>query len=120
MIEPPYSDIINGLISATKKQNVAWNQTSIPDQYKAVLPSGTVTVYLLTDDEYPSAPYDTPDAIFTIYNTSGLQVYSSTVNGREGNADFRLLSELHSVASNSYLRKDQTIDGLISDLLPLK
>lgn len=118
MIESPYREIIDGLVKSTKAKKITWFKTSTQNEFKANLPSGSVSVWV----DQPEDIFATritlasmPKADFVIYNQNGDEVHKVQVNNRES-VEYDEIYGLHGLAKQSYLRSDETISGLLNDL----
>ena len=118
MIESPYKEIIDGLVKSTKAKKITWFKTSTQNEFKANLPSGSVSVWV----DQPEDIFATritlasiPKADFVIYNHNGDEVHKVQVNNR-GSVEYDEIYGLHGLAKQSYLRSDETISGLLNDL----
>ncbi|MCS3860350.1 hypothetical protein GGP86_000098 [Salinibacter ruber] len=110
-----YIKLINSLINRTEEGDVEWRDTSTSKQFAVYLDSGNITV-----DYYPesrSRQSERPEGYsITIFNDEGNKVDEIKAARPENNEDYDILKELYSTAKRSYLKVDETIDGMISEI----
>ena len=110
MIPQMYKELIDKLKNATEQKKITWNATSRDTEYMVKLGSSMVT----TDKWLVGSVYFVDIAI---WNSNGDKV-SSISYSQDGkhNDDFQEVLSLYMAAHDSYLKVDETIAEIMSNL----
>jgi len=100
--------LINSLILKTDQSQIGWQRTSRSNEFKVNLSNGAVSTDRWVDNgiEYLD---------FRVFNNVGEEIGSWQFKFND--ADFALLLSLHSTVLRKYLKIDETIDGMLGELL---
>lgn len=111
--EKQYSELLNLILQQTRNGNIQWTPSSIADTYLANIGIGSVTIF---NDSDPSQNIDqVPIASLSFRNERG-ETFNSIVCYDEYDPDYPRLSELYQLAHDSYMKTDETIQSMFSDL----
>lgn len=112
-IDSPFKEIIETLTAKTKAGKVKWARTSVDNEFKASLPSGAVSVWVFNPE--PNSMHIGPDADFIVYNNNGSEIKRISITTYDAE-EYTIIENLHTAAYDSYLRKDETLSGLLNDI----
>lgn len=116
-MEAKIKSLIDNLLAKTKKRETKWERVGKSDQYILFLDSAKVSI-----DKLLSAKR-TIFYKFSIINSAGDSILN--INGiKEENAfhigledDYSILRELHEEIKKAYFKVDETIEGLLGEVL---
>lgn len=102
--------IINALIQKNTNRETIWVKTSGANEYKMQLNNATLTIDMwasvLGDDFYE----------ISIYNGTGERIEHFQTSKNGDSYDFELLKKLYESTVDTYLKKGETINDILSQL----
>ncbi len=111
MIPQTYKDLIEKLIKGTELKKISWGITSRDTEYKVVLGSSMVT----TDNWTNSGGVKCID--IAIWNSNGDKISSIVRRLIDSEQDeYNEILRLYTLARDSYLKVDETIEEIMSQL----
>jgi hypothetical protein len=107
MIDSKTLSLLERLKEKTLSKQVAWKKTARDSEYQVILNSGRITC-----DHWYHEGLELAD--FRIKNDSGTEILSAT--GEAGSSDFAKIMSLYSAIETRFLKIEETIEGITSEL----
>ena len=102
-------ELINKLLNKTELNELTWETTSRETEFKVDFYNGSVSTDKWFDAQTLSENID-----FKIFNTNGDEIGSWVFESDEEGA--KILSNLYETVKRKYLKIDETLDGIFSEL----
>lgn len=110
MIPDKMKVLINKLIEQTSAGNLSWNKSSRETEYVTTFKAGRITSDLWMDEETGQDLID-----LSIYNNNGDRI-EYLCFPKEATLLYNEIYNLYNVIQRDYLKADETIDGIFSEL----
>lgn len=111
-----YLELIKSIIIMTDEGNAKWKDTSTSDQYALYLDNGSILVDYYREKNHPEYGSEPEGYGITIVNADGIEIDDIKGWSSEGDEVFDMAKDLYHSAKRSYLKFDETIDGMIQEL----
>lgn len=115
-MDSTYSRIIWEIKDKSKVGLIAWHPSSYADVYEAQLGKGAITImHNLNAADGCTTEYEPPIATLSFLNERG-EVFNSIHCYKESDTAYKDLKSIYEYAHNSYMKIDETIQSMFTDL----
>ena len=111
MIESKVRQLIHKLAKLTNENKMDWYVTNRDTEYAYSFSHGRVTIDRWLGQDDGSAFVE-----FVIYNNNGDQVERLMLCDDDNDEDFTLLNNFYNIVYKKYIKSEETLDGILSDL----
>jgi hypothetical protein len=111
-----YIELLKSIIIKTNEDNAIWKDTSTSDQYALYLDSGSIIVDYYQERNHPEYGSQPEGYGVTIINRDGVEIEDIKRWSSEGGEAFDIIRDLYHTAKRSFLKVDETIDGMIEEV----
>lgn len=111
MIPDKHLTLIDSLLQKTAEGKANWSRTGASGQYVIILEAGSIKL-----DQFFYNHHDDTNRGYalTLLNSNGDRI--DEIQQEEGDQHYELMKTLYDAVERDYLRVDETIDGMLSEL----
>lgn len=110
-----YEELVSKLKDSTAKRKLVWEKTSRENEYQTAIGGNAISV-LYHEKDFISMTLNNDETYMSllIWNNKGENI--DEVRIKEGKYDFDVLKELYDSARRSYMKVEETLDDILSNL----